>query len=1090
MNNPKYTLDENGCFNIENYNQAKLFSNFFPGIAGLWGIPMWVFYVNRGQCVTSFGIEAKDKAIMEFQPANKAYRQTALQGFRTFIKVKIGPKTRYYEPFQNHLEGTDYKKKVKLSMSAHDLTLEEENLDLGIIVRVNYFTLAEEPFAALIRRVSIINVGKQAKDIEVIDGLPVIVPYGLTDALNKNISRTVEAWVKVRNLKKKAAYYQLNVEVSDKPEVTPIEEGNFYFSFDPQGGKNKLLEPIVENACVFGAAQDFVCPQQFIEKSFSLPKVQQTSNRSPSAMSYFKATLKPKATKEVVSMLGYAHDVDALNDMVKQATQKNYIDRKSKVNKGIIDEVKNYCLTKSSLDTFDKYCSSTFLDNILRGGLPVTIGTKQGDVAFNVYSRKHGDLERDYNYFYVAASYYSQGNGNYRDVNQNRRNDAWFNPLVGDSHIMTFLNLSQADGYNPLVVQGVSFKIQDQKYVKTVLNQCVEKSDHKKLTNILEEAFLPGELLTFIAQESISLKVTQQEFLSRVLQGSKKQELSNHGEGFWSDHWTYNLDLLESYLALYPEKLRHLLMEKEEFYFYHNDHYVLPRDQRYILTERGVRQYESVKDGTMAIGAKLKGNRLKVKNGEGGVYYTHLVCKLLCLIANKVASLDPSGVGVEMEADKPNWYDSLNGLPGLLGSSISETIEIKRYSQFLLESLKQLGLADNHQFSLFEELYTFVTGLSPLLSLKQDPKAYWQKSNDIKEHYRNRIRLGVDGVEEQMTVAAIKTFLIGVIEKINTSIDAGFTKEGFLSTYFYHQVPKYQELDKSQNEEQPFVRPLEFKRHNLPLFLEGYVHALRVAKDVKEAKELYSQVRRSPLFDKKLKMYKVNENLANETDEIGRCRIFPSGWLENESVWLHMEYKFMLEVLRQGLYEEFFDNFKHVLVSSLDPAVYGRSTLENSSFIVSSAHEDASLHGQGFVARLSGSTAEFLHMWLLMNVGLNPFSLNANQELVLSFVPALPSWLFTTQKSTVEFYDIKRECFKEKIDQNCYAFVFLGSTLVVYHNPKKKNTYGKSAVSVQDIELTYSQKKKPVLLKGAFIPSPYSGDIRDGKLKRIDVHLG
>jgi len=42
-------------------------------------------------------------------------------------------------------------------------------------------------------------------------------------------------------------------------------------------------------------------------------------------------------------------------------------------------------------------------------------------------------------------------------------------------------------------------------------------------------------------------------------------------------------------------------------------------------------------------------------------------------LANKAASLDPSGIGIEMEANKPNWYDSLNGLPGLLGSSISET---------------------------------------------------------------------------------------------------------------------------------------------------------------------------------------------------------------------------------------------------------------------------------------------------------------------------------------------------------------------------------------------------------------------------------
>jgi len=49
--------------------------------------------------------------------------------------------------------------------------------------------------------------------------------------------------------------------------------------------------------------------------------------------------------------------------------------------------------------------------------------TAEGPVSFNVYSRKHGDLERDYNFFMLSPTFLSQGNGNYRDVNQNRRND-------------------------------------------------------------------------------------------------------------------------------------------------------------------------------------------------------------------------------------------------------------------------------------------------------------------------------------------------------------------------------------------------------------------------------------------------------------------------------------------------------------------------------------------------------------------------------------------------------------------------------------------------------------------------------------------
>ena len=53
-------------------------------------------------------------------------------------------------------------------------------------------------------------------------------------------------------------------------------------------------------------------------------------------------------------------------------------------------------------------------------------------------------------------------------------------------------------------------------------------------------------------------------------------------------------------------------------------------------------------------------------------------------------------------------------------------------------------------------------------------------------------------------------------------------------------------------------------------------------------------------------MYKVNASLASQSHEIGRARAFTPGWLENESIWLHMEYKYLLEVLKAGLYEEFF----------------------------------------------------------------------------------------------------------------------------------------------------------------------------------------
>ena len=87
---------------------------------------------------------------------------------------------------------------------------------------------------------------------------------------------------------------------------------------------------------------------------------------------------------------------------------------------------------------------------------------------YHIYSRKHGDPERDYNFFSLEPSNYSQGNGNYRDVCQNRRNDVIMDPKVQDFNVWMFYNLIQTDGYNPLSIKGTKFIVSNDN-VKEIL---------------------------------------------------------------------------------------------------------------------------------------------------------------------------------------------------------------------------------------------------------------------------------------------------------------------------------------------------------------------------------------------------------------------------------------------------------------------------------------------------------------------------------------------------------------------------------------------------------------------------------------------
>ena len=260
--------------------------------------------------------------------------------------------------------------------------------------------------------------------------------------------------------------------------------------------------------------------------------------------------------------------------------------------------------------------------------------------------------------------------------------------------------------------------------------------------------------------------------------------------------------------------------------------------------------------------------------------------------------------------------------------------------------------------------------------------------------------------------------------------------------------------------------PLDFKVSEVPLFLEGPVRYLKLDQPMSGKRKLYDKVKNSDLYDEKLSMYKVNASLEKASYELGRARAFTPGWLENESIWLHMEYKYLLELLKSEMYKEFFEDFHKAAVPFLDREVYGRSIYENSSFIASSMNPNAGIHGKGFVARLSGSTVEFLNMWIIMMFGRQPFGVQ-DGELTLHLEPALPSYLLE-ENGTVEA-------------------VLLGDTKVVYHVGEKRD-YVPGEYRVTECTLHYKDGST-ISVQEPAIGGRAARDVRDGAVKEIHVTL-
>jgi hypothetical protein len=103
-----------------------------------------------------------------------------------------------------------------------------------------------------------------------------------------------------------------------------------------------------------------------------------------------------------------------------------------------------------------------------------------------------------------------------------------------------------------------------------------------------------------------------------------------------------------------------------------------------------------------------------------------------------------------------------------------------------------------------------------------------------------------------------------------------------------------------------------------------------------------------------------------------------------------------------------------------------------------------------------------------MNLGLKPFLLDKEGNLNLRFEPILAGLLFSRKGS--------------------YSFNFLSKTRVNYHNPARKDTFGRNKARIEKIIFKDAEEKLVELAQDT-IPSPYAGQIRSGQVKEIDIYL-
>lgn len=986
---------ENGKFVIRNYNDKPPFTDFLPGIAGLNGCPLWAFYVNRGQGIAGFGVSGKELPVMEFSPAEIAYANAPRQGFRTFLRVD----GKAFEPF---CIGGKAPHKMEIERSGFKITETARKFTFG----VEYFGVPNRNFAALGRIVTYTNTTAFAQEVEIVDGLAQILPHGIANSEFKETGNLLKSWMAAEGTEEGYSFIKMRSSTADCAEVTGISGGNFFL---PIGNFGVVVDPKL----IFGEDRTKTAATAYNRNGVTAEalKNQCKENELFCSFAHGKYSICAGQSIKICQLIGYATDISIVKDLKKRLSADDVLAMQAEAVK-VAEDIAARVETHTAFPLFDEYIKQSYFDNVLRGGMPVTVGGQ----PYYVYSRKHGDPERDYNSFRIEPKPYSCGNGNFRDVAQNRRNDPLITPECGDFNVKYFFSLLQADGYNPLSVLGVRF---------TCKNVPERFAEHEKF---LKCKFTVGDAVVALGLDGKSL--------DELIKVCTPICEAKFGEGYWTDHFVYLIDLVTAYLAVNPDKKEEILYSTPLRWFKSGVR-LLPKTRQSVKTKEGkIRRLYSVEetgeDGWLQAGGKD--------------YQSSLAAKLVFLVLIKTACLDPLGCGIDMEAGKPGWCDATNGLPALYGSNVADGLELLR----LTEILKNLFAEDGRDIELAAEQCGFFRSVLSLLEDNVDCNQFYNRIGEVKEKYLNGAYGGFNGETALLSKEEITSFLGLVSAKLSAGIDRA--KElggGWLPTYLDFEVTEYSELENG------YVLPEKFKARALPHFAEGVAKGLAVGE-----KQIYGQAKKSALYDKELKVFRTSEPLDSETLEIGRIRSFPAGWLERESCFLHMSYKVLLALLEAGMYEEFYSDIKTGLVPFMSAEQYGRSTLENSSFIVTSNHSDKAKWGKGYQARLTGANAEVLSMWRTMMGISKPFVME-NGELKFELSPKLHKDFFDGDKVT---------------------FRLFGKTDVTYINKSGKSTWNGTQVA------RYRLKGEKTV-EAQTVTGSLAEDVRKGKFKTIEVEI-
>lgn len=752
----------------------------FYKIAGVDGMPPffmtlvspydhWLFVASNGGI--SAGRGDNNQALFPYYTDDKIVDNAPSTGPKTIVRVSQGANEDsafLWEPFDDRLKGLyRIERNLYKSLRAEELIFEEINLDLGLGFRYSW---AFSKTYGFIKRVELKNLGDQDREIDCLDGMENLLPFGVDGLMQDRRSTLVDAYKKNElDSESGLSVFSLSSNIVDKAEPSESLKATVVWSSDKPSAF--LLSSNQLEAYRMGAdveTETFtkaVKAASFGHRKFSLAsgnsrtwfQVADVGMSTAKVHHLKKEILSGKAVaviakeleesrKDLEALVASSDGLQCTGDRLVQSRHYGNVlynimrggvfeeayrlDRKDffaylkKSNAKLWESRKSEL--KTLPETFDYDWFQSWLVEKADADLR-RLGVEYLPLSF---SRRHGDPSRPWNYFNIQR-FDENGDkilnyeGNWRDIFQNWEALAYSYPRFIEGMIFKFLNASTIDGYNPYRIEknGIDWEVIE-----------------------------PHDPWSFI--------------------------------GYWGDHQLiYLLRLLEHCEAHYPGKLKELT--KEFSFVYADVPYRLKSHAEIVADPQDTIDFDDELNRAAEARYAEMGTDGKLIWQQDAPLRANLAEKLLLTVLTKVYNLVPEG-GVWMNTQRPEWNDANNALVGN-GLSMVTLYYLRRFLRFM-ESWLATQESDLHVngalMDLFLEVSEVINDYSSTENFNDSQrKDFVDRMGHAGERYRNRAYASDLGTMEALSVIQSRDFCARTIRLLDRSIKQNKKDDGLYHAY-------------------------------------------------------------------------------------------------------------------------------------------------------------------------------------------------------------------------------------------------------------------------------------------------------------------